>query len=178
MKKLLTLTLSIALASTLKAASFSWGFESGGIMGPTGYTDDQGFIKGGYAVLYIGSVEIARASQSVSEYNFGIFDNTASDSTGNVQTLPDGDISSSFSGQEFKLVLRTDDNKYEIVYEGTSSYAKVAGVVGENTKNYETFKTSIEYAASAWKSTAVPEPTSGLLLLIGVAGLALKRKRA
>jgi hypothetical protein len=30
-----------------------------------------------------------------------------------------------------------------------------------------------------WKSYgAVPEPTSGLLLLLGVAGLALKRKRA
>ena len=32
---------------------------------------------------------------------------------------------------------------------------------------------------TAWYSTAaVPEPTSGLLLLLGVAGLALKRKRA
>ncbi len=31
-------------------------------------------------------------------------------------------------------------------------------------------------AATAW--TAAPEPTSGLLLLLGVAGLALKRKRA
>ena len=31
-------------------------------------------------------------------------------------------------------------------------------------------------AAMAW--TAVPEPTSGLLMLLGVAGLALKRKRA
>ena len=33
--------------------------------------------------------------------------------------------------------------------------------------------------ATAWASTAaVPEPTSGLLLLLGMAGLALKRKRA
>ena len=32
------------------------------------------------------------------------------------------------------------------------------------------------YDPSGW--TAVPEPTSGLLLLLGVAGLALKRKRA
>ena len=33
--------------------------------------------------------------------------------------------------------------------------------------------------ATSWQSTAaVPEPTSGLLLLIGMAGLALKRKRA
>ena len=31
-------------------------------------------------------------------------------------------------------------------------------------------------SATAW--TAVPEPTSGLLLLLGMAGLALKRKRA
>ena len=29
-----------------------------------------------------------------------------------------------------------------------------------------------------WATAAVPEPTSGLLLLLGVAGLALKRKRA
>jgi len=33
-------------------------------------------------------------------------------------------------------------------------------------------------AAMAWTAAAVPEPTSGLLMLLGVAGLALKRKRA
>jgi len=32
--------------------------------------------------------------------------------------------------------------------------------------------------AGAWTAASVPEPTSGLLLLIGVAGLALKRKNA
>ena len=32
-------------------------------------------------------------------------------------------------------------------------------------------------AAGAWTQAVVPEPTSGLLLLLGVAGLALKRKR-
>ena len=31
-------------------------------------------------------------------------------------------------------------------------------------------------AAGAWATAAVPEPTSGLLLLLGVAGLALRRK--
>ena len=31
--------------------------------------------------------------------------------------------------------------------------------------------------ATAWYSSAAPEPTSGILLLLGIAGLALKRKR-
>ena len=39
--------------------------------------------------------------------------------------------------------------------------------------------TANKFLNSSWTSTtAVPEPTSGLLLLLGMAGLALKRKRA
>lgn len=33
-------------------------------------------------------------------------------------------------------------------------------------------------SAATWNTVAVPEPTSGILLLLGMAGLALKRKRA
>ena len=31
---------------------------------------------------------------------------------------------------------------------------------------------------TGWTSASVPEPTSGLLMLVGLAGLALRRKRA
>jgi hypothetical protein len=42
-----------------------------------------------------------------------------------------------------------------------------------------TFADNSAYAGAGWYAAgAVPEPTSGLLLLIGVAGLALRRKQA
>ena len=43
------------------------------------------------------------------------------------------------------------------------------------TAGFSAYDGSWDYVA---KSTPTPEPTSGLLLLLGVAGLALKRKRA
>jgi hypothetical protein len=33
-------------------------------------------------------------------------------------------------------------------------------------------------SSSGWQAVAVPEPTSGLLMLVGLAGLALRRRRA
>ena len=41
----------------------------------------------------------------------------------------------------------------------------------------DSFSTSFNYAASG-TFTVVPEPTSGLMILLGLAGLALRRKQA
>jgi hypothetical protein len=41
-----------------------------------------------------------------------------------------------------------------------------------------TLSFSSPIASASWSAVAVPEPTSGLLMLLGMAGLALKRKRA
>ena len=175
MKKLLTIASAVMLASVTNAASFSWGFTSIDILDPAG-----NYIDGGTASLYINNVLVASSGQNV-DYTFGSFDNTASDTTGEVQALGTGDISSTFVGQAYKLVLSYTDGDgkdWEYVYNGTSTYTEVAGAPGEDSSNYETFMTDYAVQAGDWTSSAVPEPTSGLLLLFGMAGLALKRKRA
>ena len=52
------------------------------------------------------------------------------------------------------------------------------GVASLTSKNGTFSSTTGYWSAAGWTSSAVPEPTSGLLMLLGVAGLALRRRRA
>lgn len=70
---------------------------------------------------------------------------------------------------------------YMTTNDGSYSNFRVLSLNGKNSGTFQDWSTSQGVIWDSWTSTTpgeVPEPTSGLLLLLGVAGLALKRKRA
>ena len=74
----------------------------------------------------------------------------------------------------FDTATITDSSNYYLTE--TKSLTTMTG--SDNAQIKWGSQSTASQAAGAWTSVNVPEPTSGLLMLIGMAGLALRRKRA
>ena len=83
------------------------------------------------------------------------------------------------AGREYYMVIEYTDTATSQKYVYTSSAVASSGLsaTAPGTVAF-TFTDTIGAAGDKNAWVAVPEPTSGLLLLLGMAGLALKRKRA
>lgn len=92
-----------------------------------------------------------------------------------------GSVNVATAGVDYSMVFVYFENDG-----GKDYYYMSAASTGTSYDGSDTYPTGTaakwmasDYAASNWhEATAVPEPTSGLLMLLGLAGLALKRKRA
>ncbi len=178
MKKLIMITIVALTASIVNAASFSWSSSIG-------------------CYFYASDLNTAWGSKTVSLYAYEVssgFDTalkvseSTTTTTGKVKTTYFGDSveQSNLAGIDFKdstsygfyAVIEDGMNTYRSEVIEATAYDSTTTVVLTFSQDYT--KTSQQLAATpgavGW--TVVPEPTSGLLLLIGAAGLALRRKRA
>ena len=181
MKKLMIAAAIVCAAAFGHAAQVMWGFGNWENVGP-----DASYNEGDYGVLDVTKASTAQLWVMVgTEYK--LLDTAAPDPDDwtygpiSVDTAKNVDGVNAISSatdtenlQNYKLVLLTDDGKYTAEITGTATIKSIIGM-GETTY-IQNMVFSNALTAADW--SAVPEPTSGLLMLLGVAGLALRRKRA
>ena len=190
MKKLMIVAAIVCAAAFAHAGAYTWGLTSEEDVASDGstYLTDTSFT----VMLFAGTIgETLNADGSTYTLNFSGATYLAQVSTPTGYQI--GELSfnagrtsaavTGLAGQAFSiLVLDTGSGITDYAkYEGT--YAIVTGTGALNadpdtSTAFTEFKSATAVTGGMYHTAAVPEPTSGLLLLLGVAGLALKRKRA
>ena len=183
MKKILVAGLVAMAAITSQAYAMKWGAAN--IKTPAAAdpkVSESGIIGSGAAMS---GIEVALYWVSTSG-DVLIDTYTSADGKVAAQTVADGTSDALYTAMvadrgddwkpqyHFTATYTTADGVY--TYSGTAVASAALGNLGSKaistTANFST--------AGTWDYTAnpVPEPTSGLLLLLGVAGFALRRRRA
>ena len=190
MKKLIMFTLVAVAAVAVNAANVNWKLTGwyapsasaeGAMSGPTEGTalTTANTVFSLYVVDYSGGsagsdVAVPGATVTLTDGNMG---STTLLSQGDAVTMRDtyGDSSGNVY---LKLIATYEDDSYTYSFEQTVKQSLKNITSQAKTYNFQ------GYAADGWTATSkgtqpdVPEPTSGILLLVGGAMLALRRKRA
>ena len=186
MKKLMTLACAVALAAVAQAGAVKWSATQLDASPAGAYTAATTYS----AYLFDASVtEIATVTGYLTKAGgadwesflaASVDSNTAAYSTTKeVMTFAGktyGDFSQGDTFSGFMVVLDADSTdgaqNYLVATKGEDQVLTTTafGKTGDKTMAWGS------QAGVAWQS--IPEPTSGLLMLLGMAGLALRRKRA
>ena len=178
MKKMIMFVAAIAVAAVTQAAAVGWS-----LAGANNYTGDayQFFVIGQNGVTDIAQITaLLDAGTDVSSYAFGSGNvgstgmaNTTAATSG--KSIADAGTYTGFYVVYDTATFKAEESKYAVV----SGAANLTKTIVANTSGV-TFAagnaSSILNNADNWKAT--PEPTSAALLVLGVAALALRRKRA
>ncbi len=190
MKKLMMAAAIALTAIGLNAATVSWGANKGYLYdGASAAKITSGsaylmFVTADYTQSDL--VAAFKAADGKSDATLTAMSGSGAMATGAAEIGSNARIPISSS----TYATTADASVYFVVFNGDKMFisdttdAIYDSVTGESTAAFASMSTAskLDLQASAGYSSAgwyaVPEPTSGLLMLLGMAGLALRRKRA
>ncbi len=194
MKKIIIGAVIAMSAFAINAASVSWNADAfslpgaDGTYGSTeaGKNDVMGYLWEVSAEVY--ATYTADASLIYTEFSKDSYGDLGtattskgSTSTGKVSLKGTTDYAKGATAYAIVLYTYTDTDGKEWYVANTATYTM--GDVDGNVASLNAYKGGVTDglsqgdAITGWSTAVVPEPTSGLLLLIGAAGLALRRKQ-
>ena len=177
MKKLIIAAAIACAAAISQAATVNWTIS--------GVKDSAGAAPtAGWAVMAFYTEVGAGSDAIISAIQDGKAGTLAFESTTLAVSMSKGKV----NAHDADVVGITDTSKnydfYYVVFNNAdvtkaTEYAMVSDLNLSYSGMDAKFKSSGVFSATTpWQTASVPEPTSGLLMLLGVAGLALRRRRA
>lgn len=193
MKKLMVALAVVAFAAVSQAATFSW-TSSGLARTRNIYASDGStllYTANSAAMLYLLDASVVSQDTLLAGLRGGStvdsFTSVASQSIASNSRVTRQSVSHGTAGNEYDFYM-VAINGDEIFISSSvkvgaqaSDVADIAinGLTTATKKAYMDLEATFAANGTGWYTTeSVPEPTSGLLLLLGMAGLALKRKQA
>lgn len=187
MKKLIIALGIVAVAACVQAAAFNW-TTSGTNAAKTFYGPDGATTLASGTVVYLLDASVSgngqadlvdgfRSGKSISD--FTTITTTTLDANSRL-TAKGFEYGEAGNNYDLYMAIVVDDNVF--VSASKTVMAQTADTVSVQFSGIKTATQTLNadgaYAAGGWYAASVPEPTSGLLVLLGIAGLALRRRRA